>query len=107
MKFGMLTTKHHDGFSIWPSKAVPPSTSPRLRTTRSYTIAQSAVPTMDWSNATSIPFGPQGLDPDLYFSIWDPNNGIGSQAGHYNDPGPMRLERRSRTISSTQLDRAV
>ncbi len=28
MKFGLLTTKHHDGFAIWPSKAVPPSSTP-------------------------------------------------------------------------------
>jgi alpha-L-fucosidase len=34
-------------------------------------------------------FRAQGLDPDLYFSIWDPNNGIGSQSGHNTDPGTI------------------
>ena len=87
MKFGVLTTKHHDGFAIWPSKAVPPSTSPYGTTP--YTIVQSAVPTMDVVKCYVDSFRAQGLEPDLYFSIWDPNNGIGSQAGHNTDPGAV------------------
>ena len=87
MRFGVLTTKHHDGFSIWPSKAVPPSTSPYGTTP--YTIAQSGVPTMDVVKCYVDSFRAQGLEPDLYFSIWDPNNGVGSQAGHNTDPGAV------------------
>jgi alpha-L-fucosidase len=87
MKFGILTTKHHDGFAIWPSKATPPSTSPYGGVP--YTIAQSAVPTMDVVKCYVDSFRAQGLDPNLYFSIWDPNNGIGSQAGHNTAPGPI------------------
>ena len=87
MKFGVLTTKHHDGFAIWPSKATPPTSSPYGSVP--YTIAQSAVPTMDVVQCYVDSFRAQGLDPDLYFSIWDPNNGIGSQAGHNTDPGPV------------------
>jgi len=87
MKFGLLTTKHHDGFAIWPSKAAPPSSSPYGTTP--YTIAQSAVPTMDVVKCYVDSFRAQGLDPDLYFSIWDPNNGIGSQSGHNTDPGAI------------------
>src|SRR5271157_2066592 len=87
MKFGLLTTKHHDGFAIWPSKAPPPTSSPYGTTP--YTIAQSAVPTMDVVQCYVDSFRAQGLDPDLYFSIWDPNNGIGSQSGHNTDPGPV------------------
>jgi alpha-L-fucosidase len=86
MKFGILTTKHHDGFAIWPSKATPPSTSPSAVP---YTIAQSAVPTMDVVKCYVDSFRAQGLDPNLYFSIWDPNNGIGSVAGHNTDPGAV------------------
>ncbi|HJX63025.1 MAG TPA: alpha-L-fucosidase, partial [Polyangia bacterium] len=86
MKFGILTTKHHDGFAIWPSKAVPPSSSPSAVP---YTIAQSAVPTMDVVKCYVDSFRAQGLEPDLYFSIWDPNNGIGSVAGHNTDPGAV------------------
>jgi len=86
MKFGILTTKHHDGFAIWPSKAMPPSTSPSAVP---YTIAQSAVPTMDVVKCYVDSFRAQGLDPNLYFSIWDPNNGIGSVAGHNTDPGAV------------------
>ena len=87
MKFGLLTTKHHDGFAIWPSKAVPPTSSPYGATP--YTIAQSAVPTMDVVKCYVDSFRAQGLDPNLYFSIWDPNNGIGSQAGHNTAPGSV------------------
>jgi alpha-L-fucosidase len=86
MKFGILTTKHHDGFAIWPSKATPPSTSPSAVP---YTIAQSSVPTMDVVKCYVDSFRAQGLDPNLYFSIWDPNNGIGSVAGHNTDPGAV------------------
>jgi alpha-L-fucosidase len=87
MKFGLLTTKHHDGFALWPSKAVPPTTSPYGTTP--YTIAQSAVPAMDVVKCYVDSFRAQSLDPNLYFSIWDPNNGIGSQAGHNANPGPV------------------
>ena len=87
MKFGLLTTKHHDGFAIWPSKATPPTSSPYGTTP--YTIAQSTVPTMDVVKCYVESFRDQGLDPDLYFSIWDPNNGIGSQSGHNTDPGAI------------------
>jgi len=87
MKFGLLTTKHHDGFAIWPSKATPPPSSPYGTTP--YTIAQSTVPTMDVVKCYVDSFRAQGLDPDLYFSIWDPNNGIGSQSGHNTDPGAI------------------
>jgi alpha-L-fucosidase len=87
MKFGLLTTKHHDGFAIWPSKAIPPTSSPYG--TVPYTIAQSAVPTMDVVKCYVDSFRAAELDPDLYFSIWDPNNGIGSQAGHNTDPGAV------------------
>ena len=87
MKFGLLTTKHHDGFAIWPSKAAPPTSSPYGTTP--YTIAESAVPTMDVVKCYVDSFRAQGLDPDLYFSIWDPNNGIGSQSGHNTAPGTV------------------
>jgi alpha-L-fucosidase len=87
MKFGLLTTKHHDGFAIWPSKATPPTSSPYGATP--YTIAQSTAPTMDVVKCYVDSFRAQGLDPDLYFSIWDPNNGIGSQSGHNTDPGAI------------------
>ena len=63
MKFGVLTTKHHDGFAIWPSKAVPPSTSPYGTTP--FTIAQSEVPTMDVVKCYVDSFRAQGLEPDL------------------------------------------
>jgi alpha-L-fucosidase len=52
-------------------------------------IAQSAVPAMDVVKCYVDSFRAQGLDPDLYFSIWDPNNGIGSQSGHNTDPSTI------------------
>jgi alpha-L-fucosidase len=89
MTFGLLTTKHHDGFAIWPSKAIPPSSTPAAYNGAPYTIAQSAVPTMDVVQCYTDSFRAVGLDPNLYFSIWDPNNGIGSQSGHNTNPGPI------------------
>src|SRR5512146_2432324 len=41
IKFALLTTKHHDGFALWPSRQIPPNGK------EPYTIAQSSVPDRD------------------------------------------------------------
>ncbi len=70
MTYGMLTCKHHDGFAIWQTKTTPPNgLTP-------YTIAQSSQPNMDVVKAYTDSFRAYGLGPGLYFSIWDPNNGV-------------------------------
>jgi alpha-L-fucosidase len=63
MTYGILTTKHHDGFCLWDSKYTD------------YDVANSSVKrdvVGEYVNA----FRKQGLKPCLYFSIWDRHNGI-------------------------------
>jgi alpha-L-fucosidase len=68
MKFGVLTTRHHDGFALWPSAAS--------------TFNVGHVPwkngkgdvVKDYVNA----FRSRGLAPGLYYSIWDSTEGIGN-----------------------------
>jgi alpha-L-fucosidase len=67
MKFGVLTTRHHDGFALWPSKASTfnvgsiPWRSGKGDVVQEYVTA----------------FRAKGLEPGLYYSIWDStqNNG--------------------------------
>jgi len=69
MKFGVLTTRHHDGFALWPSKAS--------------TFNVGSIPwragkgdvVQDYVTA----FRAKGLEPGLYYSIWDStqNNATG------------------------------
>jgi alpha-L-fucosidase len=68
MKFGLLTTKHHDGFALWPSAAS--------------TFNVSSIP---WRNRQGDvvreyvdAFRAKGLQPGLYYSIWDNTQGIGN-----------------------------
>jgi alpha-L-fucosidase len=68
MKYGVLTTKHHDGFAIWPSKAVPSNGRPAK------TIAQSGIPTRDVVKEYSDAFRAAGLGVGIYYSMWDANS---------------------------------
>ena len=70
MKFGVLTTRHHDGFALWPSQA-----------------SNFNVGHIPWKNGQGdvvkdyvTAFRAQGLAPGLYYSIYDSTEGIG------NDP---------------------
>ena len=68
MKFGILTTKHHDGFCLWDSE---------------YT--DNDVASSPWKNGEGDvireyvdSFRVRGLEPSLYYSIWDNTAGIGN-----------------------------
>lgn len=73
-KWAALTTKHHDGFALWPTAwAHPLATDPAKRVP--YSIAQTA-----WYAANKNPdivrmfvakCRAKGLLPVIYFSIWD------------------------------------
>ena len=68
MTFGVLTTRHHDGFALWPSKAS--------------TFNVGSIP---WRSGTGdvvqeyvTAFRAKGLQPGLYYSIWDSTQNNGS-----------------------------
>ena len=58
MRYGCLTTKHHDGFCLWPTK------------TASANVMQSSYP-KDIVRAYVDAFRAEGLQPCLYFSMLD------------------------------------
>jgi alpha-L-fucosidase len=66
MKYGVLTTRHHDGFALWPSKAGEfnvahiPWRGGKGDVVREYVDA----------------FRSRGLLPGLYYSIWDTTAGF-------------------------------
>src|SRR5262252_6051619 len=68
MTYGVLTTRHHDGFALWPSK-----------------VGNFNVSNISWMNgqgdvvrAYVDAFRAKGLAPGLYYSIWDNTEGIGN-----------------------------
>jgi len=63
MKFAVLTTKHHDGFCIWPTKLT------------SYNVMNSSYK-VDIVKKYVDSFRAAGITPCLYFSIWDRTQGI-------------------------------
>ena len=65
MRFGVLTTKHHDGFCLWPSKY------------SDYTVAQGCK--RDIVGEFADAFRSRGLKVGLYYSIRDRTAGIADQ----------------------------
>jgi alpha-L-fucosidase len=68
MKFGVLTTRHHDGFALWPSAA------------STFNVGH-----ITWRNGQGDvvreyvdAFRARGLGPGLYYSIWDNTQGVGN-----------------------------
>jgi alpha-L-fucosidase len=66
MKYGVLTTKHHDGFALWHSAA-----------------SNFNVGHIPWRNGQGDvvreyvdAFRSRGLQPGLYYSIWDTTQGV-------------------------------
>ncbi len=63
MKFGLLTTKHHEGFCLWDSKYTD------------YDVASTPYK-KDIVKQYVDAFRAKGLEPGLYYSIWDSSNQI-------------------------------
>ena len=61
MKFGVLTTRHHDGFALWPSKASTFNVG-----NISWRSGKGDV-VKEYTDA----FRAKGLGPGLYYSVWD------------------------------------
>ncbi|WP_442575399.1 alpha-L-fucosidase [Microbacterium sp. F51-2R] len=72
MQYGVLTTKHHDGFSLWPTAF------------GTQNVAYSGYK-QDVVRAYVDAFRAEGLKVGFYFSIWDRTAGIESYGGHVSD----------------------
>jgi len=72
MQYGILTTKHHDGFSLWPTAF------------GSYNVMNSSYK-HDIVAQYVTAFRSRGLKVGLYFSIWDRTNGVQGLGGHVSD----------------------
>ncbi len=68
MKFGVLTTRHHDGFALWPSKASTFNVGSISWRSGKGDVVQEYV----------TAFRAKGLEPGLYYSIWDSTQNNGS-----------------------------
>lgn len=70
MKYGVLTTRHHDGFALWPSRA------------SDYNVGH--IPWRDGKGDVVAEyvaaFRSRGLLPGLYYSIWDITQGVAAGA---------------------------
>lgn len=64
MKYAVLTTKHHDGFCLWDSE------------TTTYDVASTPLKGRDIVREYCDAFRSEGIQPDIYFSIWDRTLGI-------------------------------
>ena len=63
MAYGVLTTKHHDGFCLWDSQVTD------------YDVASSSYKG-DIVKQYVDAFRRKGLSVGLYFSVWDRQHGI-------------------------------
>ncbi|ROP41908.1 alpha-L-fucosidase [Saccharothrix texasensis] len=63
MSWAALTTKHHDGFCLWPTRQT------------GYNVMNSSYP-RDVVREYVDAFRAQGLKPCFYFSIWDRTQGV-------------------------------
>ena len=68
MTFGVLTTRHHDGFALWPSKASTFNVGNITWRSGKGDVVQEYV----------TAFRAKGLQPGLYYSIWDSTQNNGS-----------------------------
>jgi alpha-L-fucosidase len=72
MRYGVLTTKHHDGFALWNTN----QSSYDIAATTWYNNPASPNYHVDVVQAYADSFRAQGLNVGLYYSIWDLTNGI-------------------------------
>lgn len=72
MEYGVLTTKHHDGFSLWPTAY---GTQNVMHSGYQNDVVQQYVDA----------FRAEGLRVGFYFSIWDRTEPIQSFGGHVSD----------------------
>jgi autotransporter-associated beta strand protein len=86
MKYGVLTTKHHDGYALWNAAG----STYDIASTTWYNDPSNQNYHQDIVQDFVTAFRNQGLGVDLYFSMWDQMAGIGSPY-YANDPHPTLL----------------
>lgn len=72
MRYAVLTVKHHDGFCLWPSMH------------SAYGIKASPLSGRDLVREYVDAFRLAGIEPHLYFSVWDRTAGL-HEGGPLND----------------------
>lgn len=85
MKFGVLTTKHHNGFALWDSAL----STHDVASTAWYANEQAAGRSGDVVKRYVDSFRRRGLEVGLYFSIWDRVVGIEDGVTHLADGTPV------------------
>ena len=77
-KFGVLTTRHHDGFALWPSKA---SNFNVGHTTWYAQVGGQAAPNDKGDVVQQFVNGyrAEGLLPAFYYSIWDTTHPVSGE----------------------------
>ena len=73
MKYGVLTTKHHDGFALWDTN----QSTYDIASTSWYNDPSSPNYHVDIVHSYVNAFRSAGLGVGLYYSFWDKYNGIG------------------------------
>ena len=74
MQYAIITSKHHDGFAIWPTAAVPPNGRPLK------SVATSGIAGRDVLKEYADSMRVYGLKVGIYYSMWDANHcGWGSE----------------------------
>jgi len=82
MTYGVLTTRHHDGFALWDSQ-----------------VSDFDVGSIPWRNGQGDvvrefvdAFRRKGLLPGLYYSVWDATRGVGGTAAGGTSVTPEDIE---------------
>ncbi|MFD5543202.1 RICIN domain-containing protein [Streptomyces sp. NPDC127079] len=79
MSYGVLTTKHHDGFCLWPSAY------------NTYNVANSSYP-HDIVDQYVKAFRTAGLKVGLYFSIWDRTHPVQAYDTRHGVPADQAVQ---------------
>jgi alpha-L-fucosidase len=79
MKYGVLTTKHHDGFALWDTN----QSTYDVASTTWYNTSGNQNYHRDIVQSYVNSFRNAGLGVGLYYSFWDKTNGIGPK--YYSD----------------------
>lgn len=79
MSYGVLTTKHHDGFCLWPSKY------------SDYTVANSGYQ-RDIVDQYVRAFRSRGLKIGIYYSVWDRSYGVEAYDTRHGVPANQSIQ---------------